>query len=393
MSQSPISLSDDLKALRDEGYDIEIKAGYLLMKGVPYVNSEARVMVGTLVSTLDLAGEMTTVPSTHVMYFAGDHPCRFDGSEINGIKHASQHQILAECIEVNHSFSSRPSEGYRDYHHKMTTYVAIISSQAEAIDPAATAKTFPAIEALESESVFCYTDTASSRAGIAQINRKLEQDKIAIVGLGGTGSYILDLLAKTPVREIHLFDGDSLLQHNAFRAPGAVPLEILKIKPLKVRYLKDLYSQMHRGIVAHESFVDETNQNQLVGMDFVFLCMDNGKIKRALVELLETHGITFIDVGMGLYQVDDQIGGTLRVTTSDNRQRDHIREKKRIPFGEGDENAAYSTNIQVADLNALNATLAVIKWKKLLGFYQDFDFEYNAMYVIDGNTLINEDNA
>jgi hypothetical protein len=37
-------------------------------------------------------------------------------------------------------------------------------------------------------------------------------------GLGGTGSYILDLVSKTPVNEILLFDSDDFLQHNAFRS-------------------------------------------------------------------------------------------------------------------------------------------------------------------------------
>jgi tRNA A37 threonylcarbamoyladenosine dehydratase len=36
--------------------------------------------------------------------------------------------------------------------------------------------------------------------------------------LSGTGSYILDLLAKVPIREIHLCDGDDFARHNAFRA-------------------------------------------------------------------------------------------------------------------------------------------------------------------------------
>ena len=51
--------------------------------------------------------------------------------------------------------------------------------------------------------------------------RRLAGDRIGIVGLGGTGSYILDYVSKTRVVEIHLFDGDGYQQHNAFRAPGA----------------------------------------------------------------------------------------------------------------------------------------------------------------------------
>ena len=69
--------------------------------------------------------------------------------------------------------------------------------------------------------MFLYEDTASSRADIVTINSKLKSLRIGIVGLGGTGSYVLDFVAKTPVKEIHLFDGDTFDQHNAFRAPGA----------------------------------------------------------------------------------------------------------------------------------------------------------------------------
>ena len=69
------------------------------------------------------------------------------------------------------------------------------------------------------DSVFLYEDTASSHAlDIVAINAKLKPLRIVIVGLGGTGSYVLDFVAKTPVKEIHLFDGDTFLQHNAFRS-------------------------------------------------------------------------------------------------------------------------------------------------------------------------------
>jgi len=41
----------------------------------------------------------------------------------------------------------------------------------------------------------------------------------------------------------------------------------------------------------------------------------------------------------------------------------------------------------------LNAALAVIKWKKLFGFYFDFEQELSSTYTIDGNHLLNEDQA
>ena len=67
--------------------------------------------------------------------------------------------------------------------------------------------------------------------------------KIGIIGLGGTGSYILDFIAKTYVGEIHLYDSDKVLQHNAFRAPGAPSLQKLNEPVLKVDYLYNIYSK------------------------------------------------------------------------------------------------------------------------------------------------------
>jgi hypothetical protein len=146
---------------------------------------------------------------------------------------------------------------------------------------------------------------------------------------------------------------------------------------------------MRKGIVAHEAFVGAENVDQLQDMNFVFLCLEGGTAKKLIVQTLEGLGISFVDVGMGVYLSEDSLGGILRVTTSTPKQRDHVR--ARIPFSDGDGHNEYALNIQVADLNALNAALAVIKWKKLFGFYQDLDHEHHSTYIIGGNMLTNDD--
>jgi len=390
MSHRLINHSPDLKKLRDEGYDLEVRAGHLLVNDIPYVNSRREVSRGVLVTTLTLAGDVTTQPDNHVATFIGDHPCRADGVEIDQIKNPSGGRALAEGIVVNHTFSAKPHIPYADYYEKVATYVAIISSQARAIDPSATAQTFPVIEAgKEEDAVFNYLDTASSRAEIDLIARKMALPKIAILGLGGTGSYVLDLVAKTLVKEIHLFDGDDFLQHNAFRSPGAPSIEELKAKPRKAAYLKSIYSRMHRGIVVHEEYVGPQNVDLLGDMNFVFLSLDRGSAKKLIVEKLEAFGIPFVDVGMGVYASENALGGILRVTTHTPQQHEHFR--SRVPFSDGDGTNEYALNIQIADLNALNAALAVIKWKKRFGFYLDLDGEHHCTYTIDGNALENDD--
>lgn len=332
MSQRLISLSPDLKRLRDEGYDIEIKSNFLLIKSVPYVNSKREINKGILVSELNMAGEMTAKPSTHVAYFVGSCPCNKDGSEIKQ-KNQSGDQTIGQDLVVNHTFSCKPtSGGYQDYYEKITTYVAIILSPAQSIDPNVTAKTFPVIETLEDESVFKYLDTASSRAGINIVTDKLALGKVGIAGLGGTGAYILDLIAKTPIGEIHLFDGDDFLNHNAFRSPGAPSVNELNNKPKKVAYFAEQYSRIRRNIIPHDCYLDSSNIGLLQDMNFVFLCLDRAEDKLPIVERLEEWSIPFIDVGMGVHLVDDSLLGVLRITSSTAKKRNHVHEKKEFHF-------------------------------------------------------------
>jgi len=259
---------------------------------------------------------------------------------------------------------------------------------ARAIDPSATAKMFPPIPTDASESVFRYLDSASSRAQISAITGKLKLGKVAIVGLGGTGSYILDFIAKTPIEQIHLYDRDTLYTHNAFRAPGAASIDELDAAPSKVEYFQRKYDPLHRNIIAHPVHVDETNIEELRDMAFVFLAMDTGASKKYIIKKLEEFGVPFIDTGMGIGQANNSLNGLVRTTTSVPGHRRHVWE--RLSFADEDENE-YEHNIQTADLNAFNAIMAVIKWKKLLGFYMDLDNEYSSTYTIDGNHLLNED--
>jgi hypothetical protein len=39
----------------------------------------------------------------------------------------------------------------------------------------------------------------------------------------------------------------------------------------------------------------------------------------------------------------------------------------------------------------LNAALAVIKWKKIRGFYRDLEHEHHCSYTTDGNMLLSGD--
>jgi hypothetical protein len=348
-----------------------------------------QVRFGTLVSTLCLAGDITQRPDTHVIHFIGEAPCSTAGTLIQQIRHNDSASQLSANIRVDRSFSNKPREGYRDYHHKMSTYAAILSGPAEAIDGSVTAKSFIAIKSDTPETVFNYVDTASSRAGIHGVSYKLADEVVAMIGLGGTGAYALDFVAKTPVRQIRLFDRDKLFQHNAFRAPGAASLAILEEAPFKVEYYREIYSAMHRHIVAHPVHISPSTAHLLDGATFAFVSTDGGEGKEDVIRALEERNIPFVDVGIGIQLVGDRLLGVVRTTTSKPGMRGHLR--ARVSFGDADAGNEYASNIQIAELNALNAAQAIIKWKKLRGIYVDLEGEHHSTFTIDGNSIINDD--
>ena len=392
MSHQLINRNPDLRRLLDEGFEIEIRSNYLLVHSVPYVNSAQKVVLGTLVSELTTASPgVLGRPGTHQIHFIGEHPCNPDGSLLGQIKNGSGDYPLADGLKANHYFSNKPRSGaYENYYDKITSYVRVISSQARAIDPDADARTYKTIDPIEEDSVFLYEETSFSRAGIQGLVTRHKQQRIAIVGLGGTGAHVLDLIAKSHVLEIHLYDGDAFCPHNAFRAPGAASRATLDRRLSKVTYFSEMYGAMRKNVVPHEVMIDEANVAELAAYDFVFICVDKGAVRQLIVEALGPHATCFIDVGMGVNLTDnkDQLWGTCRVTVSTPATRE--RAEACIPKVDRDDEI-YGSNIQIADLNCLNAALAVMAWKRLTGFYVNDRSEHESTFSVSLNQLSNKE--
>ncbi len=389
MSQQLINHSPDLKRLRDEGYEIEVSGGFLLIHHIPYLNNKGKILFGTLVSTLTIVNNSTTgVPDNHVIHFIGENPCNNEGRIISSIQHGVASVKMSDSITINFSFSNKPPAGYRNYYEKIKRYADLISAPAKYVNPEVTEKTFKVIVSTDTESVFQYVDTNSSRANIVILNSKFNGQRIAIVGLGGTGAYALDLISKTPVEAIHLFDGDGFDQHNAFRSPGAASISDLDKSLKKADYFTRVYSEMHKGIVAHSYYIREVNLHELDQMSYVFICVDRNSVRKYISDYLVKKGIPFIDVGLGVNVVDNKLTGALRVTSATSTKCDHLPDRI---FSEDNENNDYATNIQIADLNSLNAGFAIMKWKKLSGFYVDLEEEHHSSYSIGVSKIFNED--
>jgi len=371
VSFDPWSHSPDLERLIAAGYELELTGdGYLLVRGVPYLDEQGTIQRDVVVTKLELDGDVTVNPvQDHVAYFIGSKPHRWNGEVLTPLADANLALADGQVARFSMSLKCPTADRYADYFAKVEYHVQNIETEAKQVDPVVTAKTFGPCVINTGDWPFEYADTASGRAGIGAINGRLAGQRIAIVGLGGSGSYILDLVAKCPVDEIHLFDGDRFSSHNAFRAPGAASIDEVRSGQMKVERYAQIYSRMKRKIVPHAYDIEEGNVAELAGADFVFLAMEGGAAKLAIVSALEGMGKPFVNASLGVKKpgVGDQLQAIVEVSGSTVDNRDRFRDK--VDFGEVDPDDQHNENIQVADLNALNAAMAVLWWKKWAGIY------------------------
>ena len=359
------------------------------MDDVPYIDRDGIVRDdGALAMALNLTGDETEAPADHTAYFVGGVPCDATGSPLDRIINNTNPTDFGNGLIAACYFSAKPVVGaYTDFHQKVTTYVGLVSAPARAIDASMTAcRHRPVAPDGDHEGPFNYVDTATARAGIGHLAEQLAFERVGIIGLGGSGAYVLDFVAKTPVAQIHLFDGDPFLTHNAFRAPGAPTIEQLNDRPLKVDYLAETYRKMHRGIVVHPFAIDASNADQLSGLTFVFIAIDDAPAKAPIIAKLLELAIPFVDLGMGVELVDAHLTGIVRATLVTPEHHNHAAGSIATSDAPGPDD--YRSNIQIAELNALNTIAGVMLWKKMRGIYADLDGAMQSMYSIPSNHIV-----
>lgn len=391
MSSAPLAPDADLQRLLDEGYDVVLQANHLVVRRVPYVDTEGAVRYGCLTYPVTVTGDRIVTQTDHRIWFCGTRPCNERGEPF--VFATPEAHEVDEDLRADFMLSCKPPSGAFDNEYdKVTTYVRIVAHEARTVDESVTVTPGAAWQDMDTGQPFYYRDTATSRAGLSVLSRCFNAQRVVIIGLGGTGSYILDQVAKTPVESIVLLDGDTFDNHNAFRSPGAPTLDTLRERPSKVDYFAELYSHMHTSITSHTAFLDGDNLDLLQGATFVFLASDDAATKPVIIAWLEDRDIPFIDAGMGIEEVDGHLTGLLRVTTSLPGRRDAVHTQNRIP-APAPERDDYGRNIQVADLNAMNAVMAVMRWKRHLGYYADATDEGFSTYSVYANEIANEDDA
>lgn len=371
MFRNLVSHNQDLERLVEKGYAVAFDTNHLVVRDIPYLDASGELQIGAFVTKLVFTDLEHVAQDDHQVFFAGSAPHGLDGRPIPNLAGGPVNLQLSgrsSDVIVERSFSNKPraEQKYRDFFHKIDSYTNIVSGPA--IEKfAANPLTFRAVlDEDEADPIFKFHDTLTSRAEIGNYAARLEDEVVAIIGLGGTGSFILDFMARSRVKEIRGFDGDFFHVHNAFRAPGRTDSEEFG-KP-KADVMLDRYENFRRGIKLQQLYIDRTSRDELAGVTFAFVCVDKGSSRSAIINLLIELGIPFIDVGLGLNRKPGGLTGQVRTTFFPVENATRIRDAALVELSDPADNV-YHSNIQISELNALNAALAVIKYKQLRGFY------------------------
>jgi hypothetical protein len=122
---------------------------------------------------------------------------------------------------------------------------------------------------------------------------------------------------------------------------------------------------------------------------FAFVCVDKGKSREEIFNLLINMNIPFIDVGMGLERENNKLSGTIRTTYYSKENAEVLKNKRLAPFDDLPDDI-YKNNIQISELNSLNACFAIIKYKQLKGFYSDDENFHHLLFSLDGYNCVGE---
>jgi hypothetical protein len=133
-------------------------------------------------------------------------------------------------------------------------------------------------------------------------------------------------------------------------------LESTELGKKKAEVYLSRYDNFRTGLSVTPKFLDASCTEDLDGVTFAFVCVDKGSSRASIFDLLISKGIPFIDVGMGLHRQGGPLNGQLRTTYYSAEQGQKVLDKGMAQLTDNPDDL-YKTNIQISELNALNACL------------------------------------
>ena len=131
--------------------------------------------------------------------------------------------------------------------------------------------------------------------------RKIEDQKIGVVGAGGLGSQVCQALAYTGARHITVVDDDSLEDSNMNRAAGATPRDIGRLKAdVAGQLILQIRPEANVRVISRNLRTRESI-DALAKCSVIFGCVDHDGPRLMLSELAAAYEIPLIDAATEIF--------------------------------------------------------------------------------------------
>ncbi|MCB1735184.1 MAG: ThiF family adenylyltransferase [Gammaproteobacteria bacterium] len=133
-------------------------------------------------------------------------------------------------------------------------------------------------------------------------DRVLSEVNIAVIGLGGGGSHIIQQLAHLGVRRFMLVDPDTYDETNGNRLIGARATDVVLLPPkIDIGRRTILSINPNADIRAYQSTWQEVSSD-LMGCDVIVGCVDSVRARDELDRFARRFLIPYIDIGMDVHE-------------------------------------------------------------------------------------------
>ena len=217
---------------------------------------------------------------------------------------------------------------------------------------------------------------ALSEAGIAA----LRASRIGIVGAGGAGSQVAEMLAHAGVGSLVIVDGDKVEPPNLSRTHGTTPRTVGRFK---ARVIRQFVARIDPSITVDaicEPFPSKRSITSLRDVDVVVSCVDSPFARNELNRFCLRYALPIVDVGTTITPDPLAIDGHITRCVPPHgclRCAGHVSDAILDAWAADERNGKYGVDEyrpQVVSFNGLLASAAVTEVLKLVtGFARDGD--------------------
>lgn len=226
--------------------------------------------------------------------------------------------------------------------------------------------------------------------GIARLRRST----VGIVGLGGAGSQVAEMLAHAGVGHLVMADGDAIEDVNLSRTHGTSPGQVGRAKVESAGAMVQRISPETGVTAVQENFPTTELLRELRAVDVLISCVDTAHARNEINRFALRYGIPLIDVGTTITPDPFRVDGHLTLVMPGSqclRCAGHVSEALLAEEQEAARQGRYGTSEkrpQVVSFNGVLASAAVTEVLTLItGFAGDVTGSREWHYDPVTNTL------